>query len=442
MHVEIGRYKAVASRGSRVKFTIRGTCNRAGHREAIGSESIDRLLQSAIKSRDYRVTIRRSPDTRLSQVEQVLKTLRTMLVDADIREGPQVGARDCVPMMQRYARAIGTQTSTEAPDESQVRGVIKGSLAKFRDCYESQLVRRPQLGGTVGVHFLIQPDGHVFDVAVNENTVDSEVAHCVAGVTRSLVFPPPDTASPVVVTYPFAFRHTYAPRRVKNADRPDVSIQIGPYYASVTVGDEAQPRYFTRGLCPSGRQQNIEFSAIERLIWAGVRGHRTNVAVTLEESVASAWMSHVTDYLRTRKVTAQISTEAATENQPCPAWLPAQRKVAQTTTATATTTGTIATEWRGSLSKAEILASIKPNVRHIRACYEAYLFAHPDTSGMVMVRFRIGPDGRVARISLAEDTVGRGLSKCVRETMRGLRFPKPRGGGVVDVTYPFVFGVT
>jgi len=31
---------------------------------------------------------------------------------------------------------------------------------------------------------------------------------------------------------------------------------------------------------------------------------------------------------------------------------------------------------------------------------------------------------------------------CVIKVMRSLKFPKPRGGGIVVVTYPFVFAAT
>ena len=34
------------------------------------------------------------------------------------------------------------------------------------------------------------------------------------------------------------------------------------------------------------------------------------------------------------------------------------------------------------------------------------------------------------------------VEACVQKVMMSLKFPKPRGGGIVVVTYPFVFAAT
>lgn len=76
----------------------------------------------------------------------------------------------------------------------------------------------------------------------------------------------------------------------------------------------------------------------------------------------------------------------------------------------------------------------------VRACYERRLRLRPDLSGTVRVRFVVGRGGVVQSVDASEDTTGDAeLGVCVVDVVRTLRFPEPRGGGVVSVTYPFAF---
>jgi hypothetical protein len=73
----------------------------------------------------------------------------------------------------------------------------------------------------------------------------------------------------------------------------------------------------------------------------------------------------------------------------------------------------------------------------IRACYEAALRTQPGLEGTVRVTFTIGADGRVS--SAAASGMDDGAAACIAGVIRGLEFPRPDGGGVVTVRYPFVF---
>jgi TonB family protein len=94
----------------------------------------------------------------------------------------------------------------------------------------------------------------------------------------------------------------------------------------------------------------------------------------------------------------------------------------------------------GSLDKELIRAVIKRNIGQIRFCYESQLNRFPKLNGRVMVKFIIKEDGSVASSNVASSTVGNAeLESCAASRVRTWLFPKPKGGGVVVVTYPFNF---
>ena len=93
----------------------------------------------------------------------------------------------------------------------------------------------------------------------------------------------------------------------------------------------------------------------------------------------------------------------------------------------------------GSLTKEEIEAVIRANLAQIKACYERNLQGNRQLSGRVQSAFIIGTDGRVTESSIAQSTLGnKGTENCIREAILRWKFPLPRGGGVVNVKYPFV----
>ncbi|MFZ5786224.1 MAG: TonB family protein, partial [Acidobacteriota bacterium] len=101
-------------------------------------------------------------------------------------------------------------------------------------------------------------------------------------------------------------------------------------------------------------------------------------------------------------------------------------------------TGTAAV--RGSLSKEVIRRYIRRNINQIRFCYEQQLARRPDLSGRVAIQFVISPSGAVSSASVAGSTLGEpAVEQCVARAVERIAFPQPEGGGVVIVTYPFMF---
>jgi TonB family protein len=97
-------------------------------------------------------------------------------------------------------------------------------------------------------------------------------------------------------------------------------------------------------------------------------------------------------------------------------------------------------EVMGSLDKELIRKVIQMNRGQIRYCYESLLNRFPKLGGKVSVKFVITATGSVASSSVAQSTAGNAeLETCVAGRVRTWKFPEPKGGGVVVVTYPFIF---
>ncbi len=94
----------------------------------------------------------------------------------------------------------------------------------------------------------------------------------------------------------------------------------------------------------------------------------------------------------------------------------------------------------GALDKALVDAVIQRQRNQIRYCYQKALVRDPDLGGKVTVRFAIGADGKVSTATIRGSTLGAPeVESCITERFLRFQFPSPKGGGVVLVTYPFVF---
>ncbi len=93
----------------------------------------------------------------------------------------------------------------------------------------------------------------------------------------------------------------------------------------------------------------------------------------------------------------------------------------------------------GSLDKELIRQVIKRNASQIRYCYENLLVQFPKLGGKVAIKFIITATGSVSTSQVASSDAGnRQLESCIAGRVQTFQFPKPKGGGVVVVTYPFV----
>jgi TonB family protein len=94
----------------------------------------------------------------------------------------------------------------------------------------------------------------------------------------------------------------------------------------------------------------------------------------------------------------------------------------------------------GTLDKELVRKVIQDHRSQIRTCYESLLNQFPNLGGKVQVQFTIGADGRVLVSRVAQSSASNGqLEQCVSSRVRLWQFPKPKGGGTVVVSYPFIF---
>jgi hypothetical protein len=82
------------------------------------------------------------------------------------------------------------------------------------------------------------------------------------------------------------------------------------------------------------------------------------------------------------------------------------------------------------------------NIPQFRYCYQKELDkASSAFNGVVRLDFIIGASGHVTRASV--ESASRGLPSkvkgCVVNVLKGIKFPEPLGGGVVEVNQPFNF---
>jgi pSer/pThr/pTyr-binding forkhead associated (FHA) protein len=94
----------------------------------------------------------------------------------------------------------------------------------------------------------------------------------------------------------------------------------------------------------------------------------------------------------------------------------------------------------GSLSREEIQRVVRRFMSQIKYCYEKELQKDPNLQGKLVANWIISGTGLVQTASMVQNTMkNKTVEKCVVRIIKRMRFPKPRGGGVVTVTYPFVF---
>jgi pSer/pThr/pTyr-binding forkhead associated (FHA) protein len=94
----------------------------------------------------------------------------------------------------------------------------------------------------------------------------------------------------------------------------------------------------------------------------------------------------------------------------------------------------------GDLDKAIIRRYIKRNIDKITYCYEKELLATPGLTGTVTTQFFISPNGTVSAANASG--VNGAVASCVASVIKAIEFPKPKGGGGVQVNYPFNFRPT
>ena len=91
----------------------------------------------------------------------------------------------------------------------------------------------------------------------------------------------------------------------------------------------------------------------------------------------------------------------------------------------------------GDLDKNIIRRYIRRKMSRIRYCYEKQLLLVPDIKGRVVATFDITSTGSVANANAKGVDVG--VANCVVSVLKTIKFPKPKNGQSVSVSYPFSF---
>jgi len=94
----------------------------------------------------------------------------------------------------------------------------------------------------------------------------------------------------------------------------------------------------------------------------------------------------------------------------------------------------------GALPKEVIQKVIADSKNKVRYCYEKALTRQPNLEGRIDLKFIINANGKVVKAQVESSTLGNvEVEKCILRAIKAMRFPKPAGGGIVEVRYPFIF---
>lgn len=95
---------------------------------------------------------------------------------------------------------------------------------------------------------------------------------------------------------------------------------------------------------------------------------------------------------------------------------------------------------QGSLDRETIRRVIRRHRAEYRYCYERELNRKRDLNGKIKVKFTIAGNGSVIASQVVESTMkNAGVENCLASKIKRWVFPAPKGGGIVIVTYPFIF---
>jgi hypothetical protein len=94
----------------------------------------------------------------------------------------------------------------------------------------------------------------------------------------------------------------------------------------------------------------------------------------------------------------------------------------------------------GSIDPELIRKVVHEHRAQIRTCYETQLNSKPNLAGKLVSAWTIDQGGTVTEAHTQESTLrDHTVEQCVASRIRTWRFPIPKGGGEVFVTYPFIF---
>ena len=95
----------------------------------------------------------------------------------------------------------------EGLSRDEVGRVIHSRISEIRYCYESSMIRKPNIEGKLVVDFTIAASGRVRSANVNKSSVrDERLNECILKRLARWEFPKPKSGVEVAVSYPFIFK--------------------------------------------------------------------------------------------------------------------------------------------------------------------------------------------------------------------------------------------
>ena len=75
----------------------------------------------------------------------------------------------------------------------------------------------------------------------------------------------------------------------------------------------------------------------------------------------------------------------------------------------------------------------------MKFCYEKQLAKNPSLNGKIVVKWVINGEGAVTAAQIVETQMHNAdVENCIATKVRTWNFPKPKGGGIVVINFPFV----
>ena len=94
----------------------------------------------------------------------------------------------------------------------------------------------------------------------------------------------------------------------------------------------------------------------------------------------------------------------------------------------------------GGFDKQIIKRVVNQKKAEITQCYNKELQKKPDLKGKITMKWRILSSGNVGEVSVSSNEMGNdAVGNCLKGRIGGWKFPAPKSGSAVDVSYPFNF---
>ncbi len=95
---------------------------------------------------------------------------------------------------------------------------------------------------------------------------------------------------------------------------------------------------------------------------------------------------------------------------------------------------------KGHLTREQIARVVKQHLQEIQYCYEKNLLRNNKLKGKLIMEWTIVSTGKVTLVKTRFNSMHSSkVARCVSKSIKKMRFPSPRGGGLVEVEYPFLF---